>query len=251
MVNTGAGRFALGMSIALGLVLAASIASLTALRIAGAKQSITVKGLAEKPVTADQARWTLQVSGSDKNLEQAFVRMRANRDVAIKFFQERGFTPANVAAGRELFRTEYLTDKEGRSTSEIDHHIATQSFQVSSSDVKLIAKTLGEVVSLQEKGLPLEVDNPEFLVSGLEQIKMSLIAEATKNAHARANEFAKTGNAKVGAMKAATQGAFYILPAQGGASSDDYGGVYDKSTIEKTARVVVTVEYGLTTDGFF
>lgn len=58
--------------------------------------------------------------------------------------------------------------------------------------------------------------NPEYLVSTLEKVKMSLIANATRNAYERASEFAKTGEAKVGTMKSANQGAFYILPARGG-----------------------------------
>lgn len=104
----------------------------------------------------------------------------------------------------------------------------------------------------QEKGIPLAVDNPEFLVSTLESVKMSLIADATRNAYARANEFASTGEAAVGAMKSASQGAFYILPAQGDSDGlGDYGGTYDKSTIDKIARVVVTIEYALTQERVF
>ena len=47
-------------------------------------------------------------------------------------------------------------------------------------------------------------------------------------------------------VRSASQGAFYILPARGSSSDDEYGGTYDKSTIDKLARVVVTVEYALT-----
>ena len=33
--------------------------------------------------------------------------------------------------------------------------------------------------------------------------------------------------------------------SDGEGSSDDYGGVYDKSTIGKNVRLVVTIEYGI------
>ena len=89
--------------------------------------------------------------------------------------------------------------------------------------------------------------DPLYLVSNLEEIKMSLIGAATKNAQARAEEFAKNGNASVGAMRSASQGAFYILPVGASVDSSDYGygGTYDKSTILKTARVVVTIDYNI------
>ena len=116
---------------------------------------------------------------------------------------------------------------------------------LASNDVQAVDKAAGQIVQLTENGVPIHVDDPEFLVSTLETVKMSLIANATRNAHDRATEFAKTGGAQVGAMKSANQGAFYILPAQGGGSNDDYGGSYDKSTIAKVARVVVTIEYAI------
>ena len=37
----------------------------------------------------------------------------------------------------------------------------------------------------------------------------------------------------------------YIYADGGDGSSDDYGGVYDKSTIGKNVRLVVTIEYGI------
>lgn len=235
----------LGVSVALGLVISSGIVSYTINRISVNKQSVVVKGLAEKPVSADRARWEVVVRGSGTTLPEAFAALRANRPVVQAFFREQGFTDEQVEVGRETFAPLYRTDKEGRPTREIAEYVASQNLQLSSKDVKRVEKAVGEVVSLQEKGLALDVMNPEYLVSTLEAVKMSLIADATRNAHDRASEFAKTGESRVGAMKSANQGAFYILPAQGGSNDSEYGGTYDKSTINKLARVVVTVEYGL------
>ena len=103
------------------------------------------------------------------------------------------------------------------------------------------------ILQFEGEGHPVRFEDPSFLVSNLEDIKMSLIGAATQNAQKRALEFAKNGNATVGAMRTASQGAFYILPAGASIDSSDYGygGTYDKSTISKTARVVVTIEYNI------
>ena len=75
---------------------------------------------------------------------------------------------------------------------------------------------------------------------------MSLIAEATQNARVRATVFVKPDGATASVMKSGRQGAFYILPVGGADNSDsDYGGVNDKSTIDKTARVVLTIVYNI------
>ncbi len=236
----------LGISIALGLVISSGIVSYTVNRISTNKQSVVVKGLAEKPVTADQARWEVSIHGTGKTLAEAFAALRSHRPLVQAFFREQGFGDEQLEAGREIFNTIHRLDKEGRPTRDIEQYVASQDLLLTSNDVKLVDKTVGQIVTLQEKGLPLEVANPEYLVSTLEKVKMSLIADATRNARDRASEFAKTGEARVGAMKSANQGAFYILPAQGGSNDTEYGGTYDKSTISKVARVVVTVEYGLT-----
>ena len=235
----------LGVSIAAGLVISSAIVSYTLNRVAINKQSVVVKGLAEKQVSADQARWQITVRGAGQSVQEAFSAMRANRPKVTDFFKEQGFTDEQVEAGREMFDTVYRTDTEGRQTNEVEQYVANQTLRVRSNDVKRVADAVAKIVSLQEQGLPIDVESPEYLVSTLEKVKMSLIADATRNAHDRANEFAKTGDSKVGAMKSATQGAFYILPAEGATNDAEYGGTYDKTTIDKVARVVVTIEYGL------
>jgi uncharacterized protein len=102
-------------------------------------------------------------------------------------------------------------------------------------------------LQFEAAGHPIRHADSAFLVSNLEDIKMSLIGAATQNAMKRAAEFAKNGNAKVGTMRSASQGAFYILPAGASVDSSDYGyvGTYDKSTVSKTERVVVTIDYNI------
>jgi hypothetical protein len=68
---------------------------------------------------------------------------------------------------------------------------------------------------------------------------------ATRNARTRADEFAKNGGVTVGSMRSASQGAFYILAPGSTAESSEYGGIYDKSTVNKIARVVVTIDYNI------
>ena len=122
---------------------------------------------------------------------------------------------------------------------------AAQSLTVNTPDLAKIQAASKAILQFEAEGNPVEHEQPLFMVSGLEAVKMSLIGAATQNAYLRATEFAKNGNAKVGAMRSASQGAFYILAADADAEVDDYGGRYDKTTIDKLARVVVTIEYNI------
>ena len=122
---------------------------------------------------------------------------------------------------------------------------AHQDIVISTKDLNKIVTANKDFLTLQAEGRPFEADSPLYLVSQLEDIKMSLISSATENARKRANEFTKQDGVTVGVMHSASQGAFYILAAGANGETDDYGGVYDKSTINKIAKVVVTIVYGI------
>ena len=75
----------------------------------------------------------------------------------------------------------------------------------------------------------------------MEQLKLELLGNATKNAYDRAKALAENSRGKVGALNSASQGVFQITPVDSTDVSD--GGEYDTTTIEKKVKAVVTLEY--------
>lgn len=240
------GALIMGGLLAAGMVISAGILGYNARLAASQKQSVIVKGLAEKPVKADRAELELVLTSKGKDAAEALARLREQRPKLEAFFSEHNFAAAQIETEGEDFTSVAKRNDKGMQTDEVDYYTASELFVLRSQDVAQIAKVERATLKLRESGMALRVGAAQYLVSDLEKIKMSLIGSATQNAFARAGEFARNGNAKVGAMKAAQQGAFYILPATGKSDSDsDYGGVYDKKTIDKIARVVVTIEYAI------
>ena len=89
----------------------------------------------------------------------------------------------------------------------------TQWIRVRSGDLQRTTTAYMDIIQLVSVGKPVVYNSPDYLVSDLETIKMSLIGAATQKALLRAEELAKVGNIAVGTMRAASQGVFYILPA--------------------------------------
>ncbi len=116
---------------------------------------------------------------------------------------------------------------------------------VTSSDLDLVDKARKAAVQFKADGHSIEYEDPRYLVSNLEQVKMSLIGAATRDARARAEEFAKNGGVQAGRMRSASQGAFNILAPGATTDVSEYGGTYDTTTEDKIARVVVTIEYAI------
>jgi hypothetical protein len=80
---------------------------------------------------------------------------------------------------------------------------------------------------------------PTFLFTGLNDLKPQMIAEATANARAAAQQFATDSGVELGGIRRASQGVFVILPR------DPAPGVIEESQLHKTVRVVATIEYYL------
>lgn len=237
---------AVGFALVVGLVGGAWVLGYNARVAAASRQSITVKGLAEKAVKADQAVLRMTLAAKGASASAALAELRAQRPQLDAFIKEQGYAGEQVQASGENFAPVFKMNDKGFQTEVVDHFNATLTYTLTSKDVERIAKTNLATLALREKGMDLGVSSPEYLVSNLEEVKMSLIGAATENATTRAGEFARHGKVSVGAMKNASQGAFFILPASGPSDSDnDYGGAYDKTTIDKIARVVVTIEYSI------
>lgn len=81
------------------------------------------------------------------------------------------------------------------------------------------------------------------MVSNLDDIKVKMVGEATKNAKARAESMIAGTNGKIGTMNSAKMGVFQIVPIN---STDvsDYG-INDTSSLEKKVISTVNVTFNV------
>lgn len=237
----------LGLLLAIGMASAAFILGVQAKHAVSGQQSITVKGLAEKPIKADAAEWTINVAVSHDTQAGALQAVEKTRKVVEAFLQKQGFAKDAWSMDVETLGPHYEeTFVKNRYRQVQKGYEAYQNVRVLSKDLAKIEAANKAFLQLRAENHPVVAHAPQYLVSNLEGVKMSLIADATKNARSRATEFVKQDGANVGVMKSARQGAFYILPVGSKNANDNhYGGVYDKSTIDKIARVVVTIVYNI------
>jgi hypothetical protein len=237
----------LGLLLAIGMSSAAFILGAQAKRAVSGQQSIAVKGLAEKPIKADSAEWVITIGVARLTQAEALAAVAEELEVVQAFLTKQGLTKETWSVDVESIGPHYeevfIKDIPRQVQKGYD---AYQNIRISTQELDKITAANKAFLQLRADNHPVSAQAPSYLVSNLEAIKMSLIADATKNARSRATEFVKQDGVKVGVMKSASQGAFYILPVGGSYDSDNsYGGVYDKSTIDKIARVVVTIVYNI------
>lgn len=196
---------------------------------------VTVRGVAERDVVADLATWTIatQATGSDLGEVQA----KADRDAAEvrAFLAANGFAASEVA-NRGISVSQYMDSNRGQLNITI-----RQRFQVRTTRIADIGRAFANQAQMIRRGVALDSDGGGGLTysfTRLNDVKPPMIAEATKNARAGAEQFAKDSGTRVGGIRQATQGLFSIEARNGetGSGSD---------TPNQKVRVVTTVEFRL------
>lgn len=240
------GLVILGVTLAIGMSAAAFIFGVQAKYIGSAKQTITVKGLAEQPVESTRAEWQISVRAHGETFEDALNNLRVERPALEKFLNQYGFNKDNLSTTVENVTPNMVDERDEKGERiEVQRGFnGSQTVYVKTDDLVKVQEAQAKIIEYQAKGHNIDSNTVDFLVGNLDEVKLQLIGEATKNAKARAIEFAKNGDVKVGTMRTASQGTFDILPADGQVE-DSSGGTYDKSSIHKLARVVVTIEYNI------
>lgn len=202
---------------------------------------VTVKGLSEMNVKADLAVWNLRYVVTSDNLPAAQQKITAQRDVIYKFLAAQGFSRDEISEGR--IETNDLMANPYRSNNDMSSRfIVNQTVTVRSANVELVDKALRQNGDLVAAGIILDnqYGSPvSYIFTGLNQIKPQMLEQATKNAAAAAEEFAKASSSRVGRIRRASQGVFSILPRVQNPNETE------AQSIDKTVRVVSTIEYWL------
>jgi uncharacterized protein len=110
--------------------------------------------------------------------------------------------------------------------------------ELNSADVTLIDTVSKNVRSLIEQGVVFSTASLEYSYSKLPELRVSLLADALKDAQARARTIAETSGGSLGRLKAASSGVVQVLPLNS-LDVSDYG-AYDTQNIKK--QVMVTVK---------
>lgn len=205
-------------------------------------RTVSVKGLAEREVRADLAIWPLRFVATGNDLEQVRTAIGTAEAAVRAFIGEAGLQQASLeVAGLEVTDAQAQLYRSGPAETRF---VIAELLVLRSPDVDSVAALAQRVGALIAKGVVLSSEGapssgPVYLFTGLNQAKPDMVAEATRNARASAEQFAADSGSHLGGIRRASQGVFQIL------ARDEAPGISEQSQIAKRLRVVSTVEYFL------
>lgn len=217
--------------IALGIVILGLCIKAGIDNIAYRDRIVTVRGLAEREVKADLVTWPITYSLAGNNLQNIYDQVSKNNDIIVKFLTSNGIKPDEISVNPP--DTYDASSNRYRSDSFNFNYSINCTVTVTTRQVDKVRELLNRQSELLKEGVAFSNSYINYQFTGLNSVKPEMIAEATRNARAAADQFAADSESRVGKIKTASQGQFSI---------DDS----DSSTpYIKKVRVVSTIVYYL------
>ena len=193
---------------------------------------VSVKGLAEREVKADLALWPINFTVLGNGLDGLQDDIEAQQGLIRSFLLLKGFAKDELQLSMPK-----ITDQHANvygSDLPPQRYRAEVTLLVRTSDIQRVKTGMQSVGELVKSGVALTQSyehQPEFIFTELNSIKPEMIALATQEARAAADQFARDSGAEVGSIRRASQGYFSIEDV-------------DPYTPEvKKVRVVTSVDY--------
>ncbi len=220
--------------LALGVVIGGYLLGDGLRRARMADRSVTVRGLAERDVTADLATWTIAYSEQGTELGAVQAAIGEDTRAITDFFSRAGFKGEDVtSAGVGV--NQWYDSNRGVNTVTVRRRL-----QLRTNDVMKARAAFGRQFDLIRAGVAIEEGSGMvYSFTKLNEVKPAMIAEATRDARRGAEQFAEDSGADVGGIKQATQGYFSI-----GARDGEDSGSGSDSPFQKV-RVVTTIDFYL------
>lgn len=232
-----------GLFLAGGLVGSAMLFTRTWLKVADS-DSIAVTGSARRNITSDFIVWRATFNVTAPSLLEAQRILKADRAKVSAFFAAIGitnhtFTPIVIS---EEHGTETLKSGDGETTkTRIVGYKLEQKVEVRSPEVDRVMRLDRDSVDLVEQGVQLAPAAPEFIYTKAGDAKVEMLAEATKDARARADQISSQGGRGISTLRSAKMGVFQITPLY--SSETSWDGRNDTTSREKTITAVVNAAF--------
>jgi hypothetical protein len=209
---------------------------------------ITVTGSAKKRIKSDLIVWRVQISASAPRLADAFAQVNRDTSRVRAFLISKGIPENQLvvsAIDTHINRQGNTTYENGEAhqNGPILGYDLQQEISVRSTDIDKVSAISREVTQLINEGILIESKKPEYLYTKLAEFKVAILADAARDAKARAEQIADNTGSRIGALRTARMGVLQITPPD---STEVSGyGINDTTSLDKDVTAVVNVTFAL------
>jgi hypothetical protein len=232
-----------GVVLAIANIACVLIASWAWVHVRADPKTITVTGSAKKTLRSDLIVWTTRITAANPKLDMAYGTLKTSVSKTLAYLRDHQISPGEVKVGSIETVERHQRDEKGNPLDAITSYELAQSVEVTSASVDRVADVSRTVTDLIQDGVLLNSEPPRYLYTKLADLKIAMLAEATKDATARAEQISTNSKAQLGPIIDAKMGVIQINALH----SDEVSGsgVNDTSSLDKEITAIVTARFGL------
>jgi len=207
--------------------------------------AISVTGLGNKDFVSDLIVWSGSFTKKSSDLKQAYAELDKDRENIKNYLVSKGIKKEAIIFSAVDIQKEFddLFDNSGNKTKSVfTGYLLKQNVQIESNEVDKVEEISRQVSELINSGVEFYSNSPEYYYTKLAELKIEMIAQATKDANIRARKIAENADSHVGRLKNADMGVFQIT-AQNSSEEYSWGGSFNTKSKRKTATITVKLNY--------
>lgn len=209
-----------------------------------AENTISVTGLGSNKFTSDLIAWSGNFSRNNFELKMAYDELANDKKVIENYLTSKGIAKNQMVFSAVDIQKQinYGTDANGKSTQSFGGYQLSQSVSIESKEVAKVENLSRNITEIINLGIEFTSSSPNYFYTKLATVKQQMIADATKDAKARAEKIAENAGANLGKLKKATMGVTQIT-APNSTEEYSYGGTFNTSSKDKEASITIKLEY--------
>lgn len=207
--------------------------------------TISVTGLGKIDFVSDLIVWNGSFSRKSTTLKEAYTLLNADRAMIKTYLNSKGISDKDIVFSAVNFNKDFETTYNENGTLKqnlFTGFTLSQNVNIQSKKVDEIEEISRQSSELINSGVEFYSNAPEYYYTKLAELKIKMIAEATKDASARAKSIAENADANLGNLKKSDMGVFQIT-AQNSSEDFSYGGSFNTNSKNKTANITVRLVY--------
>lgn len=235
--------FKAGALFAVANIICVVIFSWAWMQVKARPKEIAVTGSARKEIVSDLILWTGKISVSDPDLVAGYDKLKQDVEKTLAWLKQQGISDRELVVSSIETSKRFKRDEKGNMTDTISSYDLYQTVSVSSNDVSKVAEVARKVTGLIKEGVLLESYQPAYHYTKMADLKVAMLADATKDAQARAQQIAGNSGATLGSIIDARMGVMQINALHDNTVSG--GGMNDTSSYAKQITAIVSARFAM------
>ncbi len=209
-------------------------------------ERISVTGLASKDFVSDLIVWKGNFSRMSMNTAEAFNDLKRDADMIKTYLISKGVTENEIVFSSVTINKQFQQVQMGENNWKqvfIGNQL-TQQVQIESREVDKIERISRDITELIGQQIELNSIAPNYFYTKLADLKIEMLAAATKDGRTRAEKIAENSKTKISGLNNADMGIFQIT-AQNSTEDYSWGGAVNTSSKNKTASITVKLNFNI------